>query len=171
MEKLDQAALRNFMNELFIRLLSKYDDDAKMELLRRKLIHWRNQARRMNDYKYGMITLIQKEWRKYHERIMMQKDMRLKTLLQRFIERVLNYGDATLPAAMHKWNKIAHAMKFKQSATTIQDFCKDIKETIKAIKYNKTVKKIGEGLDLLDSIPFGLTWAYDKLKENNRKLA
>ena len=171
MEKLDQAALRNFMNELFIRLLSKYDDNAKMELLRRKLNHWRNQARRMNDYKYGMITLIQNEWRKFHERNLMQKDMRLKTLLQRFIERVLNYGDATLPAAMHKWNKIAHAMKFKQSATTIQDFCKDIKETIKAIKYNKTVKKIGEGLDLLDSIPFGLTWAYDKLKENNRKLA
>jgi hypothetical protein len=171
MEKLDAAAFRSFMNDLFISLLSKYDDNAKMELVRKKLIHWRNQVRRMNDYKYGMITLIQSEWRKFHERNLLNKDMRKKALLQRFIERALNYSDAVLPAALHKWNKIAHAMKYKQSATTIQDFCLDIKETIKAIRYNKTVKKIGEGLDLLDSIPFGLVWAYDKLKENNKLLA
>jgi len=62
-------------------------------------------------------------------------------------------------------------MKYKQAGTTIQDFCLDIKETIKAIKYNKTLKKIEEGLDILDTIPFGLTWAYDKLKQNNKYLA
>ena len=171
MEKLDQAALRNFMNDLFISLLSKYDDDAKMELVRKKLIHWRNQVRRMGDYKYGMASLIQRTWREFHERNIMKKNDRIKSLLQRFMERILYYSDATLPAALHKWNKIAHSMKYKQAGTTIQDFCLDIKETIKAIRHNKMVKKIGEGLDLLDSIPFGLTWAYDKLLENNRKLA
>ena len=58
MEKLDNAAFRQYLNDLFISLLSRYDSDAKMELLRRKLIHWRNQVRRMSDYKYGMASLI-----------------------------------------------------------------------------------------------------------------
>jgi len=171
MEKLDQAAFMRYINDLFISLLSKYDDNAKMELVRRKLIHWNNQVRRMKEYKYGMISLIQRTWRDFHERNEMKKNLRLKTLLQRFIERVLYYSDATLPAALHKWNKTAHMMKYKQAGTTIQDFCLDIKETIKAIKYNKVLKKIGEGLDILDTIPFGLTWAYDKLIQNNKKLA
>ena len=171
MDKLDNAAFRSYLNDLFISLLSKYDDNAKMELLRRKLIHWRNQVRRMSDYKYGMASLIQRTWRDFHERNEMKKNLRLKNLLQRFIERILYYSDATLPAALHQWNKTAHMMKYKQAGTTIQDFCLDIKETIKAIKYNKTLKKIGEGLDILDTIPFGLTWAYDKLIQNNKYLA
>ena len=171
MEKLDNAAFRQYLNDLFISLLSRYDSDAKMELLRRKLIHWRNQVRRMSDYKYGMASLIQRTWREFHERNELKKNQRLKSLLQRFIERILYYSDAALPAALHQWNKNAHMIKYRQAGTTIQDFCLDIKETIKAIKYSKTLKKIEEGLDILDTIPFGLTWAYDKLKQNNKYLA
>jgi hypothetical protein len=33
------------------------------------------------------------------------------------------------------------------------------------------LKKIEEGLDILDTIPFGLTLDYDKLKQNNKYLA
>ena len=171
MEKLDQAAFMRYLNDLFISLLSKYDDNAKMELLRRKLAHWKNQAQRLNDYKYSMVRLIQNKWREWHERNVMNKNLKLKMLLQRFIGKILNYSDLTIPAALHKWNKTAQALKCKQNGTTIQDFCLDIKETIKAIKYKKVLKKIGEGLEILDSIPFGLTWAYDKLIQNNKKLA
>ena len=170
MEQLDKYAFMKYINDLFISLLSKYDDNAKMELVRRKLNHWRNQVRRMNDYKYCMARLIQNTWREYHQRNLAKKNMRLKTLLQRFIERILNYSDACLPAALHTWNKNAQMMRIKQSGTTIQDFCLDIKETIKAIKYKNTLKKIGEGLDILDTTPFGLIWAYDKLKQNNKLL-
>ena len=68
MEQLDKYAFMKYINDLFISLLSKYDDNAKMELVRRKLNHWRNQVRRMNDYKYCMASLIQNTWREYHQR-------------------------------------------------------------------------------------------------------
>ena len=134
MAKLDQAAFKSFMNDLFISLLSKYDDNAKMELLRKKLNHWRNQVRRMSDYKYGMASIIQRKWREFHENEILKRNTRLTSLLQRFVERILNYSDAILPAALHKWNKIAHSMKYKQSATTIQDFCLDIKKLLRKLK-------------------------------------
>ena len=93
-----------------------------VELLRQKLIHSRNKVRRMSDYKYVMTSLIQRAWREFHERNEIEKNQRLISLLQRFIEKILYQNDTALSAALHQRNKNTHKMKYKQNDTTFQDF-------------------------------------------------
>ena len=73
-----------------------------MELLRLKLIHWRKQVRRMSGYKYDKASFTQRTWREFEERNEKNKNQRLKSLLQRFIEKILLYSDATLSITLHQ---------------------------------------------------------------------
>ena len=67
----------------------------------------------MISYKYDKASLIQRAWREFNERNEKNKNQRLKSLLQRFIERILYYSDATLTITLHQWNKNAHMIKYK----------------------------------------------------------
>ena len=62
-------------------------------------------------------------------------------------------------------------MKCNENSSIIQNFCHDIREAIKNMAWRKKVQKIGEGLAILENIPFGLRYAYDKLIDNNKKIA
>ena len=73
--------------------LYRYIFFLKMELLRKKLIHWRNQVRRMSDYKYGMASLIQRTWRDFHERNEMKKNLGLPVFYR--IDKFIHFNDFT----------------------------------------------------------------------------
>ena len=171
MDKFVDYAFNRYMSELLLNLLSKYDDSAKNELLRRRLEHWLKQANRMKEYENSMADKIKTEWKKHHRERQRLNKMKLKMLLQRFIGRILSFSDLSVPAAFHRWAKNTRLLRCKENGTVIQDFCRDVRECIKAMARNKVIKKIGEGLDRLDAIPFGLVWAFDKLKEENRNRA
>ena len=171
MDKFGEYAFNRYVTELLLNLLSKYDDTAKNELLKRRLEHWLKQANRMKEYENSMADKIKTEWKKHHRERQRLNKMKLKMLLQRFIGRILSFSELSVPAAFHRWAKNTRLLRCKENGTVIQDFCRDIRECVKAMARNKVIKKIGEGLDRLDSIPFGLVWAFDQLKEANKKKA
>ena len=167
MDKFMDYAFSRYVSELLLTLLSKYDENAKNELIKRKLEHWLKQANRLKDYEQSMADKIKTEWKKYHKNKIRLNKMKLKMLLQRFIGRILSYSELSVPAAFHRWAKNTRLLACHENGTLIQDFCHNIRAVIKNMNHFKLTKKIGEGLDLLDSIPFGLKWAFDKLKEDN----
>ena len=169
LNKFGDYAFQRYISDLLLNLISRYDNNNKNELLRRRLEHWLKQVNREKQYEQSMADKIKNEWRKFHRNKIKLDKMKLKMLLQRFIGRILSYSELSVPAAFHKWAKNTRLLRCKESGTIIQDFCKDIREAIKNMAYQKVVKKIGEGLDILDSVPFGLRWAFDKLKEDNKR--
>ena len=168
MDKFMDYAFSRYMSEMLLHLLSKYDDNAKNELLKRRLEHWLKQTNRMKDYEESMADKIKTAWEIHHREKKRLNELKLKMLLQRFIGKILNFSELSLPAAFHRWAKNTRLLGLKESGTIIQDFCHDIRNVIKLMAKSKLTKKIGEGLDILDSIPFGIKWAFDKLRQDNR---
>jgi len=106
MEKFNESATFKFITDILATLLSKYDDNAKKYLLRRRFNDWLEQTRRLRDYQNSMATLIQNHWRNYNTQKKENNKLNLKVLLQRFIGRILNKSELSLPSAFYRWSKI-----------------------------------------------------------------
>ena len=171
MEKFSDSAFFRYLTDLLVSLLTKHDDNAKKYLLKRRFNDWVEQTRRLREYENSMASKIQNAYRNYIENKRKLDDMQLKMLLQRFIGKILNKSDLSLPSAFYRWSKNTRLLRCNENSTLIQDFCQNIKEVLKNMAWEKKLKKIGEGLDILDGTSLGLRYAYDKLKENNRNLA
>jgi Mg/Co/Ni transporter MgtE len=65
MDKLMDHAFNKYIKELLINLISKYDDNAKKELLRNKFEHWRKQVNRLKDYEDSMAQRIRLTWKTF----------------------------------------------------------------------------------------------------------
>ena len=111
-----------------------------------------------------MADKIRAKWQEFHKYKIKLDKMKLKTLLTRFIGRIVSYGELSVPVVFSKWAKNTRLLALKESGTVIQDFCRDIKTTIKIMNEYKLYKKIGVGLDKLDTIKFGLKWAFDNIR-------
>ena len=97
MDNLMEYAFNRYMSELLLHLLSRYDENAKKELLRRKLEHWLKQVNRQKDYEQSMADKIQTEWKKYRKERKRLDEMKLNSALdklhkRRFMDNLMEYA-------------------------------------------------------------------------------
>ena len=83
--------------------------------------------------------------------------------------KITNTSKDKISAALRKWSKNARLMKSDDDARIIQKYCRNILNKINKKKEDEYLKKISEGLDVLDNLKLNMRYAFDKILENNKK--
>ena len=170
-DNLIDRANKNYLKEILKYLIIKQDTEYNNNLLRRYLREWLDRARQLGDQDHYASTYIQSYYRGYLTRKHLHNDRKLQDILSKIILRLIYNSDSTLPAAFQKWRKNARLVKCDEDARIIQDFCRTALDKIKKIKDKEYLDKIYEGLDRLSYLRLNIRYAWDKIRDYNKKNA
>ena len=167
-DKLIDKANKNYLKEILKYLINKYDKEHMNNLLRKKLREWLDKALQLRDRDNDAATYIQSVFRGYLQRKYLRESRRLEEILTKLVLKILYTSDETLPSALHKWNKNARLLKCHEDARTIQNFCRNTLDKIKKIKEVGYLKKVTQGVDILDNLRLNIRYAWDKIRDYNK---
>jgi hypothetical protein len=170
-DNLIDIANRRNMLDILKYLIEKKEKNNLKTLLRKKLRDWLDRTNKLRDIEYDAASYIQSMFRGYQFRKENQKFQRITYILTKVTIKIVNTSDDLIPATMRKWLKNARLIKCEQDAKIIQKYCRNIMDKINKKKKEEYLKRIGQGLDILDNLRLNIGYAWDKIFEQNKKNA
>ena len=167
---IDSTNRKNLLDMLKY-LVEKNDKDSSKNLLRKKFREWLDKTKKLRDIEDDAAAYIQSMYRGYQTRKQNKINQRITYLLTKIIAKIITTSEDSLQTSLSKWQKNARLVKCDEDARIIQKFCRNTLDKIKKKKNDELLNRIGEGFDILDNLRLNIRYAWDKIKENNKKNA
>ena len=171
LNKLIDFTNKKNLEEILRYIIYKNDKNISQMFLRKKLRQWLDKTKKLKDIEDDAAAYIQSMFRGYLYRKQNKITERITYIFTKTIIKITTTTEDLIPAALRKWLKNARLIKCDNDARIIQRYCRKILDKINKRKKDEYLNRIGEGLDILDNLRLNIRYAWEKIKENNKKNA
>ena len=158
-------------NDKLDNTLKDIDEKTKYVLLKRYLLRWFDNAKKLADKTNDSASTIQRAFKSYKARNEKNRLLTIKKILIVYLLKKENITNNKLYSAFMKWLNIVRNLQCNDNARIIQKFCRQIQNKLDQKKELARQLKIKNGLEKLFNIKFGSKYALDKINsEKNRNI-